>query len=301
MRKILVIGANGQVGWELLRTLAPLGTVIETSRDPAKTRLDLADPEQIRATIQAVEPQIIVNAAAYTAVDRAEEEADQAMAINATAPGILAEEAKRRGALLIHYSTDYVYDGTKDVPYQEEDATNPQGVYGRSKLAGDEAIQAVGGNYLIFRTSWVYGGRGKNFLLTILRLIREGRNPLRIVGDQFGSPTWARMIAETTAQTLAGRDLGSLGELSGIYNLSSTGETSWHGFAQQIAEWGQALFDLPPVEVQSIATHEYPTPARRPAYSVLDGGKLATHFGVAMPDWQIALRLCLEDLAACPA
>ena len=197
-RKILLTGKNGQVGWELERSLQPLGQVIAFDR----SGLDLASPDSIRAVIREVKPELIVNPAAYTAVDKAESEPDLAMAVNGVAPGIIAEEAKRLGAALIHYSTDYVFDGTKAEPYTEDDVPKPINVYGKTKLAGEQAVQAIGVPHLIFRTSWVYGMRGKNFLLTILRMAKE-KDELRIVDDQFGAPTWSRMIAETTAQVLA--------------------------------------------------------------------------------------------------
>ncbi|MDD5250749.1 MAG: dTDP-4-dehydrorhamnose reductase [Rhodocyclaceae bacterium] len=286
MKRILLTGRNGQVGWELERTLAPLGEVFAFDHGG----LDLADADCVRRIVRDTRPDIVVNAAAYTAVDRAESEADRAMAINAAAPGLLAEEAKRLGALLVHYSTDYVFDGTKDSPYAEDDATNPLGVYGRSKLAGEQAIQASGCRHLIFRTSWVYGLRGNNFLRTIRRLAAE-RDELRIVDDQVGAPTWSRMIAMTTALSLQRSREGG-----GIYHLTSTGAVSWHGFAAAILamsprqERAAALVAIP--------SRDYPLPAARPKNSRLDCSRLAADFDLTLPDWNSALRLCLGGIEA---
>ncbi len=238
-------------------------------------------------------PNIVINAAAYTAVDKAESEPDKAMKINGVAPGILAEEAKKLGALLVHYSTDYIFDGAKTEPYLETDAPNPLGAYGRTKLAGDEAVRASGGAHLIFRLCWVYGARGQNFMLTMMRLARE-REKLRVVGDQVGCPTWSRMIAETTALALKQAvTAGDLGAFTGTYHLASTGVTSWHGFAD-------AIVKLMPAEgkkctqVEAITTAEYPTPAKRPAYSVLACGKLERVFGLRLPHWEESLKQVLE-------
>jgi dTDP-4-dehydrorhamnose reductase len=289
--KILVTAAQGQVGWELRRTLATLGEVVAVDRHA----MDLSDPDSVRKCIRDIQPGLIVNAAAYTAVDKAEAEPELAMMVNGTAPGIMAEEAKRMGAAIVHYSTDYVFDGSKATPYTEDDATNPINVYGRSKLAGEQAIQAVGAPHLILRTSWVYGARGKNFLLTILRLARE-RDELKIVDDQVGAPTWSRSIAETTAQMLAQRQsAAALAEVSGVYHLTAGGRTSWHGFTQ-------AILAHSPLFVSSagkplllpIPTSEYPLPAKRPMNSVIDNAKLATAFGLVQTEWETALRLCLE-------
>ena len=229
MKRILLTGRNGQVGWELERTLAPLGEVLAFDRKG----FDLAEPDEICHSLRELKPDIIVNAAAYTAVDRAEAESDMAMAINATAPGIMAEEARRLGALLVHYSTDYVFDGAKSAPYTEEDATGPVNTYGRSKLAGERAIWESGCRHLIFRTSWVYGTRGGNFLRTILRLAAE-RDELRVVDDQIGAPTWCRMIAEASSLALARPDVPV-----GLYHLAGSGETSWFGFARAILKLSQ--------------------------------------------------------------
>ncbi len=286
--KMLVTGKNGQVGWELQRALASLGEVVAVDR----SILDLTSPDSIRAVIREVKPNLIVNPAAYTAVDKAESEPDIAQAVNGVAPGVMAEEAKRLGAALIHYSTDYVFDGSKVGPYVEDDPTCPINVYGKTKLAGEDAIRAVGLPHLILRTSWVYGVRGKNFLLTILRLAKE-REELKIVGDQIGAPTWSRLIAETTAQIVAQR-LAVLQELNGTYNFTAAGNTSWHGFASAIVQGG-GLEKQP--RLLPIPTSEYPLPAPRPKNSVLSNDKLRKEFGVAMPDWQLCLALAMQELA----
>lgn len=286
MTRILLTGINGQVGWELQRTLQPLGTVIATDR----AHCDLADPDKLRAVLREIKPTIIVNPAAYTAVDKAESEPALAQAINGTAPGILAEEAKRLGALLVHFSTDYVFDGAKSAPYVETDPTGPLGTYGCSKLAGEQAIAASGCRHLIFRTCWVYGARGHNFLRTMLRLARE-RDELRVVADQYGAPTWSRMIAETTALTLA-RHTGQ----QGIYHLAAAGETTWHGFALAIVamanEYG--ILDRNP-SVNPITSADYPMPAQRPTNSRLCCNRLRDDFGLNQADWRAALQLCLES------
>ncbi|MHB9009681.1 MAG: dTDP-4-dehydrorhamnose reductase [Limisphaerales bacterium] len=287
--RILVIGSNGQVGWELVRTLAPLGAVTAVDYP----RIDLTNHDSIRQWVRESGARVVVNAAAYTAVDKAETDLDRAMQINAVAPGILAEEARRAGALLVHYSTDYVYDGTKESAYTEEDTTGPVSAYGRSKLAGDVAVQAAGGEHLIFRLCWVYGARGQNFLLTMMRLARE-RETLRVVADQFGAPTWSRMIAGTTALALA-RTLASPepAVFNGVYHLCAGGATSWHGFAQRIIEWMPAE-GRRCREVKAIGTADYPLPAKRPANSRLDTAKLRRTFGLSLPDWETSLRLVME-------
>ncbi len=292
-RPILLIVGNGQVGWELQRSLAPLGRVMTLDR----AGLDLASPDAIRAVLRQISPGLVVNAAAYTAVDRAEQEVDLAQAINGTAPGVMAEEAKRLDAALVHYSTDYVFDGMADRPWREDDPTGPLSVYGRSKLAGETAIRAVGGAHLILRTSWVYAMRGHNFLLTMRRLAVE-REELRVVDDQTGAPTWARGIAEATALILArARAAGETGELAerrGVYHLATGGMTSWHGFATAIVERLRASgAPMACRAVTAIPTSAYPTPARRPAWSVLDCGKLRDAFAIALPDWREQLDLCL--------
>jgi dTDP-4-dehydrorhamnose reductase len=301
-RRILVTGANGQIGWELRRCLQPLGEIVATSSQPgtAQRTLNLADPDEIRAIVRELHPQLIVNTAAYTAVDRAEDDVDRAMAINAVAPGVLAEEAKRCGAALVHYSTDYVFDGSKTGAYREEDAPNPLSVYGRSKLAGEQAIQQAGAAHLIFRTSWVYGMRGKNFLLTMLRLARE-RPELNVVDDQVGAPNWSRMLAEGTVLALAtqlrgcGEDWASelerLRDVSGLYHLSAGGATSWCGFARQIMSI--AGLDC---RLAGITTAQYPLPASRPLNSRLNTDKLTQAFGLTLPAWDEALSLCMADM-----
>lgn len=288
--RILLIGKIGQVGWELCRTLAPLGDVISVDYP----EIDLTDGGAIRKWVRDTAPAVVVNAAAYTAVDKAETEAERCQQINAVAPGILAEEARKVGALLVHYSTDYVFDGSKSAPYVEDDSPNPLGAYGRSKLAGDEAIRQVDGDHLIFRLCWVYGARGQNFMLTILRLARE-REKLRVVRDQVGCPTWSRMVAETTALALQ-QVLGTpdRSRFKGTYHLADSGHTSWHGFAEAIV----AL--LPPAacrcrEVEAITTAEYPTPAKRPAYSVLSCAKLQQTFGLQLPPWEESLKQVLAE------
>ncbi|MDD5240718.1 MAG: dTDP-4-dehydrorhamnose reductase [Sulfuricella sp.] len=288
MKRILLVGKNGQVGWELQRTLATLGEVIAVDRQT----MDLANPDSIRNAIRTTQPSLIVNAAAYTAVDKAESEPELAMAINGVAPGIMAEEAKRLGAAMVHYSTDYVFDGTRTLPYTEEDNPNPLNVYGKTKLAGDLAIQAAGIPHLIFRTSWVYGLRGNNFLLTILRLAKE-RDELKIVDDQIGAPTWCRMIAEATGQVLS-QCCSPFAINSGVYNMTAAGQTSWYGFAQ-------AILENAPSQVQSlsrlipITTPEYPLPALRPPFAILSTDKLKQVFGLDMSSWNSSLRLCLDQ------
>ncbi len=290
--KILITGRNGQVGWELQRALAPLGQIAALDR----AQLDLADPDSIRQAVRHAGPDLIVNAGAYTAVDKAEQEPDLAMAVNGTAPGVLAEEARRLGAAIIHYSTDYVFDGRKNAPYEEIDAPNPQGVYGASKLAGEKAVAAVGAPHLTLRTSWVYGLRGKNFLLTMLRLAGE-RDELRVVDDQIGAPTWSRMIAEATAAIVAqGHAHGGIARLladrGGLYHLTAGGQTSWFGFASAIVAHAPKQPRMTP-----ITTAEYPLPAKRPAYSVMSSARLERAFGIALPDWRAALALCMQELA----
>jgi dTDP-4-dehydrorhamnose reductase len=297
--KILLVGAEGQVAFELRRTLACLGDLAVRGRGIAPA-LDLADFDSIRAAVRDFRPSLIVNAAAYTAVDKAEQEPDAAFRINGEGVGVLAEEARAAGAALIHYSTDYVFPGNAAAPYREDDPVGPLGAYGRSKLAGEEAIRAAGGSHLILRTAWVYGSRGGNFLLTMLRLMRE-RDLLRVVDDQHGAPTWSRLIAEATALLIARSATGSRVELddrSGTYHLTSGGETTWYGFAEKIRELALARELLPETSarLEAIPTSGYPTPAKRPAYSVLSNDRLADAFGVALPDWEQALQLCLDEM-----
>jgi dTDP-4-dehydrorhamnose reductase len=286
--KILVTGCHGQVGQALSQHLQGLGEIHALGRE----QLDLADPLSIRQVMQNLRPAMVINAAAYTAVDQAESEEALAMRINAEAPGILAEEAKKIGASLIHYSTDYVFDGSKQGAWNEDDAVSPLSAYGRSKLAGEQAIAAVGIPYLILRTSWVYGLHGKNFLLTMLRLA-QSRDSLSIVDDQIGAPTWSHTIAEATASIVKQFPRAEqIADHRGIYHLCATGHTSWYGFAQ-------AIFSHPAVQkrpaLQPITTAQYPTPARRPANSVMRTEKFRQRFG-ELPSWQDALHHCLNDL-----
>lgn len=291
--KILVTGKSGQVGFELERALQGLGTIVALDR----AALDLADVDQIRRVVREIKPSVIINPAAYTAVDKAESEAALAQRINGEAPGVLAEEAKRLGAPLIHYSTDYVFDGTKEGAYDETDLVNPQNVYGLSKLAGERAIAEVDGAHLILRTSWVYGLRGKNFLLTMLRLAAE-RPELRIVADQCGAPTWAATIATMTSHIVAQglvantNDADWWREKSGVYHLTASGSTTWFGFANAIFELS-SLANTP--VVVPIASSDYPVPAKRPRNSRLSNDKLSASFGLRAPDWRDALQLCVAS------
>lgn len=298
--KILLFGREGQVAWELRRTLAPLGSLIAVDRRTPGLTTDLGNMDSLRNAIRAVDPDLVVNAAAYTAVDRAEQEAELAWRINAEAPGVIADEAKRAGCGLIHYSTDYVFGGgSSPEPFVEDHQKQPQNVYGRSKLAGEEAIQSRGIPHLILRTAWVYGGRGHNFLLTMLRLLRE-RDRISVVDDQRGSPTWSRLIAEGTALLVAQCRRGSVfepEERTGIYHLTCAGETTWYGFARAIRSEAlrRGLIGDPCGDIAAIPTSGYPTPATRPAYSVLANQKLSEHFGLSLPDWETAMQLCLDE------
>ena len=292
--RIMLTGKNGQVGWELQRTLASIGDVIAMGRE----ELDLEKPEQICKMVRRIKPDIIVNAAAYTAVDKAEEEPERAAAVNSTAPGILAEETKKINALLVHYSTDYIFDGKKMTPYNEDDMPNPINVYGRTKLAGECAIQDVGTPHLILRTSWVYGSRGNNFFMTILRLASE-REELRIVDDQIGTPTWSRFLAEVTAQMMQKIIPSQLAECREIYNVVPSGQTSWYGFAESIIEnYRQFNCDSSRLKVKRlvpIATSEYPTIASRPAYSALLNGKLIDEINIDIRNWRNILHSAMRE------
>jgi dTDP-4-dehydrorhamnose reductase len=283
--KILLIGANGQVGWELARTLAPLGAVVATTR----ADLDLANETAIRAAVREVQPTWVVNAAAYTAVDAAESEPHAARWLNAEVPRILAEEAVRAGAWMVHYSTDYVFDGLGTRPYREDDLTGPLGVYGATKLAGDVAVQASGVPHLLLRVAWVYGARGRNFLRTMQRLSRE-RERLQVVADQFGVPTWSRHIAEATALIMAQRP--SVAQ-SGTYHLAGVGACSWHDFAEAIVRRDTDPATRVTRTIEPIASSAYPTAAHRPAYSVLDSERARQAFGVQLPPWEEQLARCL--------
>ncbi|KAA0978796.1 dTDP-4-dehydrorhamnose reductase [Pseudomonas sp. ANT_J28] len=286
--RILISGQNGQVSRELQGRLGDVGELIVLGRD----QLDLAQPEQIRQQVQKVRPDLIINAAAHTAVDLAESEPETAFAINAVAPGIFAEEALKLGIPLIHYSTDYVFDGMKVGPYTEDDTPNPLGVYGRSKLAGERAITDVQGKHLILRTSWVYSAHGRNFLLTMQRLLQE-RPEVRIVADQIGAPTWAGSIANSTLALIERWQAGEA-VTWGTYHLTAQGKTSWFGFAQAI---GEALRQQgkPCANLLPIPSSDYPTPAARPLNSCLDCSLLQREWSVSQPDWQIALRECLAE------
>ncbi|MBR8153894.1 dTDP-4-dehydrorhamnose reductase [Burkholderia cenocepacia] len=288
---ILVTGVNGQVGFELLRSLQGLGRVVACDR----SMLDLSDLDRVRSVVRELKPSIIVNPAAYTAVDKAETDVDAARRLNAEVPRAFGEEAARLGAALVHYSTDYVFDGTKEGAYVETDATNPQNVYGLTKLEGEQAIAATGCAHLILRTSWVYGRRGKNFLLTMLKLGSE-RPELRVVADQVGAPTWSKTIATATAhivaQALAADDADWWAQRSGVYHFTSAGATSWHGFAEAI--FAQAMGERAP-RVLPIPASDYPVPAKRPSNSRLSHDKLTEAFGLRLPDWADALTLCLSE------
>lgn len=297
--KILLLGKSGQVGWELQRALAPLGEVIALDRH-GKSGLsgDLSDFNSLRRTIRELKPQVIVNAAAYTAVDRAEEQRELASRINAEAPAVLAEQAKVLGALLVHYSTDYVFDGSNDRPWREGDPAAPLNHYGTSKLEGEHAIEASGCRHLIFRTSWVYAARGGNFLATMTKLIRE-RGSLSVINDQVGAPTGAELIADVSAQAIHQTILNSRKE--GLYHLTAGGETSWHGYATFIAHWLQEygiVTQTAPERIESIHTSDWPTPAQRPLNSCLDTTKLEQAFTLTMPHWQQGVaRVLYEQLS----
>ncbi|MEW6562281.1 MAG: dTDP-4-dehydrorhamnose reductase [Pseudomonadota bacterium] len=292
--RLLVTGCNGQLGWELARSLMPLGEVIAVDCP----QCDFTKPETLIELLDVVKPDVIVNPAAYTAVDKAETEVKLAMQVNATAPGVLAEEAKKRGVLLVHYSTDYVFDGTKMTPYTEDDMPNPLNTYGRSKLAGDESIRQSGCDYLIFRTSWVYAARAQNFVKTILRLAQE-REELKIVADQIGAPTWARNIADATAhaihQAASERSWGDFE--SGVFNMTAAGSVSRYEFAEAIiGAVRRRGVEQETRIVVPITAAEHHAVAPRPNYSVLENKKLAERFGIMLPEWEKALAFCLDSL-----
>jgi len=297
--KILLFGKGGQVGWELQRSLAPLGEVIALDHDSTSLCGNFADLAGLAATIRAVAPDVIVNAAAHTAVDKAESEPELARALNALAPGVLADEAQKLGAWLLHYSTDYVFDGSGDTPRRESDPTGPLSVYGRTKLEGEQAVARCS-RHLIFRTSWVFAARGANFAKTMLRLAGE-RESLSVIADQVGAPTGAELLADVTAHAL--RTVRSrpadFADLAGVYHLVAGGETSWHGFACHVLEYarsrGQHL-KVAPDAVRAITTADYPTPARRPLNSRLDTTRLRQTFGVCLPDWKIAVDRMLDEI-----
>lgn len=302
--KILIIGKTGQVSWELKRCMPLLGKVLCAGRP----EVDLSNPDSIREVVRDVRPDVLINAAAYTAVDQAESEPDLVMKVNGHAPGVFAEEMKLLGGLIVHYSTDFVYDGSGTDPWDEESPPAPKNVYGAAKLAGDTAIAAVGGAYLIFRTSWVYAGRGRNFLRTILRLAQEGK-PLRVVDDQIGSPTWSRDIAEATMLVLERLSRGNLAtprnfhsdvrDLRGIYHMSSAGYVSWCGFAGAIMQdWATVVSQRAVTRaVIPICSSEFPAPARRPQNCRLSTKKLHDKFGISLPVWRDSLLRVLEEVA----
>lgn len=292
---ILVTGKSGQLGWELRRALAPLGPLVAVDVE----EMPLEDTDAIRRTIRRLRPTLVVNAAAYTAVDRAEDEAEQAMAVNGVAPAVIADEVKSLGGGLVHYSTDYVFDGAKPFPYKEDDPPRPTSVYGETKLAGEAGVRGVGAPHLILRTSWVYGARGRNFARSILTAAAAGA-PLRVVDDQHGAPTWCRMLAEATAlvlaQTGAAQRPDALEDFGGTYHLTAAGETTWFGFAHAILEHLPEPLEERAPSVVRIATADYPARARRPANSRLDCSKFRETFGFELPDWRESLALVLEEL-----
>ena len=294
---ILLLGKNGQVGWELQRSLAPLGDVVALDRGGDGGLCgDLANPDGLVATVRAVRPQVIVNAAAYTAVDKAESEPELARRINADAPAALAREAAARGALLVHYSTDYVFDGSGEQPWREDDATGPLSVYGQTKLEGEQAIAASGAAHLILRTSWVYAASGGNFAKTMLRLAQE-RERLTVIDDQWGAPTGAELIADVTAHAV--REVKRQGQRGGTYHLAASGFTTWFSYAKHVlaqAGQAQAAIKIKATEVSPIATSQYPTPARRPHNSRLDCRRLQDAFGLTLPPWQHGVNRLLAEI-----
>ncbi len=290
--KILLLGKNGQVGWELQRALAPLGEVVALG----SAQLDLADTAALAAAVDEHAPGVIANAAAYTAVDRAETETAQAAAINAVAPGVLAREAAARGAWLLHFSSDYVFDGQGTRPWRETDPTAPLNAYGRGKLDGEEAIRASGCRHLILRTSWVHSARGGNFAKTMLRFARE-RERLSVVDDQHGAPTGAELLADVSAHVL--REAGRRPEVSGTYHVAAGGETTWHGYARHVIEFARAAgqpVTVAPADIVAVPSSAFPTPARRPANSRLDTTRLRDTFGLALPDWRAGVDRMLSEV-----
>ena len=295
--KILLLGKNGQVGWELQRSLAPLGELIALDRHSPDLCGDLAKLQGLADTVRAVRPDVIVNAAAHTAVDKAESEPELARTLNALAPGVLAQEAAKIGALLVHYSTDYVFDGSGTRPWTETDTPAPLSVYGQTKLEGEQAIQAACPNHLIFRTSWVYAARGENFAKTMLRLAQE-RERLTVIDDQFGAPTSADLLADVTAHAL--RQLLRRPTDAGLYHLVAGGETNWHGYADYViaqSQRTQAAIKIVAKEVVPVPTSAFPTPARRPRNSRMDTSKLQTTFGLKLPHWQQGVARMLDEVS----
>ena len=296
--KILLLGKNGQVGWELQRSLAPLGELIALDRHSVGQCGDLSNLAGLADTVRAIRPDVIVNAAAHTAVDRAESEPELANTLNALAPGVLAQEAAQIGALLVHYSTDYVFDGSGERPWQETDTPAPLSVYGHTKLAGERRIQAAGARHLIFRTSWVYGARGGNFAKTMLRLAQE-RERLTVISDQFGAPTGADLLADVTAHAI--RQVLAQPQDAGLYHLAAAGETTWHAYAQHVL--AQARLEKPTLpikatEVAPVPTSAFPTPARRPLNSRLSTQHLQSTFGLTLPPWQQGVNRMLAEVLA---
>jgi dTDP-4-dehydrorhamnose reductase len=296
--KILLLGKNGQVGWELQRSLAPLGELIALDRHSVGQRGDLSNLAGLADTVRAIRPDVIVNAAAHTAVDRAESEPELANTLNALAPGVLAEEAAQLGALLVHYSTDYVFDGSGERPWQESDTPAPLSVYGHTKLAGERRIQSAGARHLIFRTSWVYGARGGNFAKTMLRLAQE-RERLTVINDQFGAPTGADLLADVTAHAI--RQVLAHPQDAGLYHLAAAGATTWHAYAQHVL--AQARLEKPALpikatEVAPVPTSAYTTPARRPLNSRLSTQHLQSTFGLTLPPWQQGVNRMLAEVLA---
>ena len=295
--KILLLGKNGQVGWELQRSLSILGEIVACDVDsPADLRADFSDPESLVALIRRVRPDAIVNSAAHTAVDKAESEPELARRINALAPGVIAREAAMLGASLVHYSTDYVFDGSGDQPRAEDAATKPLNVYGHTKLEGEELIRASGCKHLILRTSWVYAARGGNFARTMLRLAAE-RDELKVIADQVGAPTGADLLADVSA--LALRQLSMQPALSGTYHCAAAGETHWHSYAQFVVEWARAhghAVKVVPDRILPTLTQDYPTPARRPLNSRLDTAKLRSRLGITLPHWQLGVQRMLAEV-----
>ncbi len=295
--KILLLGKNGQVGWELQRSLQPLGELVALDRNSSPLCGDLLQPVALAEAVRAIKPDVIVNAAAYTAVDKAESDADAARTINAEAVGVLAREAKALGAWLVHYSTDYVFDGSGSRPWQESDATGPLSVYGQTKLEGEQAIAKSGARHLVFRTSWVYAARGGNFAKTMLRLAQE-RDKLAVIDDQWGAPTGAELIADVTAHALRAAMAGEQ-DLSGIYHLVAGGETTWNRYAQFVLAQARQInpaLGITAREVQAVATSAFPTPAKRPNNSRLNTQKLQQSFGLALPDWQVGVQRMLREI-----
>jgi dTDP-4-dehydrorhamnose reductase len=293
LTRILLIGSDGQVGWELRRTLAPVGQVISASLSgDGGPAIDLTSAMSVRKVFDDTRPDAIVNAAAYTAVDRAETDRALAQTINADAVGLLGQLAADAGIPIVHYSTDFVFSGKTERPYREDDTPAPLSVYGETKLAGERALLDSDADALVLRTAWVYGVRGSNFLLTMRNLFHE-RTELRVVDDQVGTPTWSRMLAEVTAQILHRVFVGDLQmqQIRGLYHVTSAGATSWYGFAEAIRSASGSDCELVP-----IPTSEYPAPARRPAYAVLDTSRFRETFGLVLPDWRQSLELCLADL-----